>query len=133
MHSRLKGPTPSPACSSSWFRKTDNNSAPLKPELIHAGEGGRIFHFEHMPGGEIRHGTVFRETEAVTRNDPRRQLKTDELQIVLAQKGIDLRNGQMMFLDMEQEVATFTDAEIIGVIGDRFHGRAQELLTAATN
>src|ERR1700730_9046084 len=96
-------------------------SALLNPELIHAGEGGGIFRFEGLPGGKVCHGVVVGKAKPIARKDRRRKLETDELQIVLVEKGSDLRNGQMVLLDVEQEVAAFVEAEVVGVLSDRSH------------
>src|ERR1700730_10439543 len=110
---------------------TDRSSVLLYPELVHADEGGRIFRLERMPGGETGHGWVLREAKSILRRDPRIELEADELQIVPVEKGTELRKCHMVLLDMEQEIATLADAEIVTMACNGFHGSAQELLASA--
>src|SRR5947209_6838609 len=70
---------------------------------------------------------------AIVLHEPRRKFKTDEVQIVLGEEGLDLRNRQTMLLDVEQEIAAFAGAEEIPGLGDALERRIQEVLPAAAN
>src|SRR5262249_29348326 len=105
----------------------------LDPELIHAGERVRPFGLERVPAIEVAHETVAAENVAITLHQLGGKFKTDELQAVLADEGLDLRNRQPALLDMKQQVAALAGAEEIVGFGNAVERRVEQVLPAAAD
>src|SRR5262249_9869089 len=105
----------------------------LYPELIHAGKGPWVFRLELLPKIEVGHGRIGRKSKSKGLIGARMHLEAEKFQAMLAQKGLDLGNGKPVLLHVEQEIATFTDAEEIRVAGYRCHRRIEDLAAAAAD
>src|SRR5262249_39089541 len=105
----------------------------LDPKLIHAGERVRLFGLQGMPAIEIAHETIAAENVPIMLHDPRREFETDEFQVALDDEGLDVRNRQPAFLDMEQQVAALAGAEEVAEFGNAAERRVQQLLPAAAD
>src|SRR5262249_39059370 len=106
-------------------------SALLHPELIHAGERLGPLRLEGVPSVEIAHEVVATENAAILLQNPRRKFESNEPQIVLDEKRLDLRDRHSAFLDVKQQVATLAGAEEIARPGDAFQRRFQQVLSPA--
>src|SRR6266550_5638660 len=84
----------------------------LDPELIHAHERRRVLDFECVPEIEITQRSIVRVSLAEFLGVDTR--KTDEREIVFFQKRLDLRQRQLVFLHVKEQIAALARAEKIG-------------------
>src|SRR5262249_44220887 len=95
-----------------------NASVFLDQELIHTGERVRPFGLERVPAIEIAHEMIATENVPITLHRLRGKFETDEFQVVLDDKGLNVWNRQPVFLDMEQQIAALAGAEEIAGLGN---------------
>ena len=76
----------------------------LRPELVHVDEHLGVFLLEQVPLIEIVHGAAGKSRLKALRW---RAGESDERQAVLGQQRFDLRNGELMLLNVEKKVAAF--------------------------
>src|SRR5262249_61548195 len=116
-----------------WTPARANASVFLYPELIHAGERVRPLGLERVPAIEVAHETVSAENVPITLHHLRGKFETEELQVVLADEGLDLRNRQPPLLDMKQQVAALAGAEEIVGLGNAVEQGVEQVLPAAAD
>src|SRR4029079_15102081 len=101
-----------------WDRRpTDRprRSVPLAPELIHPGECIGAVPLECIPARQIGHRLVVGKFRPIISQYARIQFESDERQFLRVAKFLDLRNGEPVLLDVEQQIAASAGAEEIGI------------------
>src|SRR5579863_5209828 len=84
-----------------------------EPKLVHASEKRRILGLECMPQRKIGLCAVMRKTLAESLQRATLQVEAQEIEPVVAKKVGDLGQRQLMFLNMEQQIAAPAGAEKI--------------------
>src|SRR5438874_1836472 len=109
----------------------------LDPELIHRGKGPRVLGLERVPKVEIRERLVLRKTRPIAGDRAGVDIEADELQAVLREEALDLRDRQPMLLDVEQQIAACAGAEEIAEVRNlpqwRVVAEHHELLATSAN
>src|SRR6266567_3385597 len=107
----------------------------LDPELIHAHERRRVLDFERVPEIEITQKSFVRISLAEFLGVDTR--KADEREIVFFQKCLDLRQCQLVFLHVKEQVAALAGAEKIGKLRNILQRRPillrEDVLSAPSN
>jgi len=85
----------------------------LYPKNVHAGEKLRIFALVGVPPIKIYRGPARARERLVVKpvRLGRAEFEANEIETISVEKCLDLRDRELLFVDVEQQIAAFTDGE----------------------
>src|SRR6185437_1422693 len=88
------------------------------PKLVHVDEGRRVLDLKDVPIRQVGHCNIIGKASSEILLRSQRQNEPKELQVILLKKGADLRQRQLMLLNVEKHIAACAGAEKVSPLGN---------------